>query len=299
VAVVTAACVASGAVGGTERLVRDAVIRYLDAVASHDARAVCSLLSSAELAKFGGASSCLSGVRQEFQTEVAADRAHQRAMAETARVTTVIRRGRRAAVTIDTRLDGVRVTYRAALVSKGGQWKISVTPHDATAGVDRVYRMPSPSMRPTIQVGALVLVDPAAYRRQAPTIGQIVVFHPPAGADTGTCANPRQGGFGGKQACDRATSATSHQTSLKRIVAEPGDRIAIVNGHVIRNRHRERDSYIAPCHRDPLCNFPTPIVIPAGQYYVLGDNRPDSDDSRFWGPVRRSQLIGPVVRILR
>jgi signal peptidase I len=42
------------------------------------------------------------------------------------------------------------------------------------------------------------------------------------------------------------------------------------------------------------CNFPKPIVVPAGDYFMLGDNRRASDDSRFWGPVKRSWIIGVV-----
>jgi signal peptidase I len=219
-------------------------------------------------------------------------------MAATARVTAIRASGARTKVTIESRLDGVTVTSHAALVSEGGRWKVSDPPHETSAGVDHVYRMPSASMAPTLRVGTIVLVDPTAYSRERPAIGQLVAFHPPAGADSGRCANPRQGGDT-KQACDKSSSATSTETFLKRIVAGPGDRLAIVNGHVIRNGRREPDRYITPCGGTPDCNFPTPIVIPARHYFVLGDNRGESDDSRFWGPVRRSELIGPIVRVLR
>jgi len=65
-----------------------------------------------------------------------------------------------------------------------------------------------------------------------------------------------------------------------------------VNGHVIRNGKRERDPYIIQCQGDAACNFPKTIVIPKGEYYMMGDNRPDSEDSRFWGPVPKAWLIG-------
>ena len=77
------------------------------------------------------------------------------------------------------------------------------------------------------------------------------------------------------------------------MVAGPGDRISIVNGRVIRNGAREREPYIRACG-GPICNFPEPITIPSGEYYVLGDNRAASDDSRFWGPIRRGWIIGLV-----
>jgi signal peptidase I len=82
---------------------------------------------------------------------------------------------------------------------------------------------------------------------------------------------------------------------LKRVVGLPGDRISIVDGAVIRNGTPETGPRIARCG-DPSCNFRTPIRVGTGTYYVLGDNRGQSDDSRFWGPVRRAWIIGLVER---
>ncbi|MGI8920151.1 MAG: S26 family signal peptidase [Solirubrobacteraceae bacterium] len=58
---------------------------------------------------------------------------------------------------------------------------------------------------------------------------------------------------------------------------------------------RESDPYIAPCAGDSSCTCREAIVIPPGTYYVLGDNRGFSDDNRFWGPIRRSWIIGMVI----
>jgi signal peptidase I len=152
-------------------------------------------------------------------------------------------------------------------------------------------------MLPTLRIGQSVTTDNAAMRAHPPSIGDIIVFHPPRGADalTPECAS-RSEGAGHTQACGEPTDAASNQTFIKRVVGLPGDRIAIVDGHVIRNGIREHDPYVyvGACGTDAACNFQTPVAIPRGDYFVLGDNRGQSDDSRFWGPVRRTLIIGVV-----
>jgi signal peptidase I len=162
------------------------------------------------------------------------------------------------------------------------------------AFIVKPYRIPSPSMVPTLEVGQRVLTNRLIDH---PSVGDIVVFHPPRGADIGdgVCGNPNQGGQGGgqAQACDTPTKQVSTQTFIKRVVGGPGDTISIVDGHVYRNGVRENDSYIVNCSPGtPSCNFRQPIKIPPGDYFMMGDNRPDSEDSRYWGPVPDSQVIG-------
>ncbi len=158
------------------------------------------------------------------------------------------------------------------------------------AFIVKPYRIPSPSMVPTLTPGQRVLTNRLTT---TPSVGDIVVFHPPAGADpiTPVCGDPNQGG-GRPQACDQPTAAESSQTFIKRVVAGPGDTIYIKNGHVYRNGVPEHDSYIEPCGSDSSCNFLTPIKIPPGHYFMMGDNRGASDDSRFWGPVPDKWIIG-------
>jgi signal peptidase I len=153
------------------------------------------------------------------------------------------------------------------------------------------YQIPSESMEPTLDVGQRVLVNRFLYHFTDPSIGDIVVFHPPAGADQGMeCGEPHPG----DQPCPKPTAARSDQNFIKRIVAGPGDTVAIRNGHPVVNGAIERDEpYILPCGvNGGGCDFPKPITVPPDHYFMMGDNRGASDDSRYWGPVPRDWLIG-------
>lgn len=152
------------------------------------------------------------------------------------------------------------------------------------------YRIPTPSMVPTLAIGQRVLVNRLDTH---PGLGVIVVFHPPAGANPqpAICGNASQGGDS-PQACDQPTARASAQTFIKRVVGLPGDRISIADGHVIRNGVQEKALYAQPCGGGPGCSFPKTITVPRGHYYMMGDNRPQSDDSRFWGPVPQKWIIG-------
>lgn len=148
------------------------------------------------------------------------------------------------------------------------------------------YKIPTASMEPTVAEGQRVLVDRLF---DSPHVGQIVVFHPPAGADGEQCGRSHPA----STACDWPEPTESSETFIKRIVAGPGDVITINNGHVIRNGRPEPDSYVRPCTpQQPNCSFTTPIRIPRGMWFMMGDNRGVSDDSRYWGPVPTNWIIG-------
>lgn len=152
------------------------------------------------------------------------------------------------------------------------------------------FKIPSLSMAPTLVVGQRVLVNRLGTHFTDPQRGQIAVFYPPAGADvrdaSAQCGRVRPA----TQLCGVATPGTSKQAFIKRVVGVPGDRIALVNGHVVRNGQRVPEPYAQSC-AGPECNL-SQVTVPAGSYYVLGDNRDDSDDSRYWGPVRAGDVIG-------
>jgi len=163
------------------------------------------------------------------------------------------------------------------------------------AFVVKPYRIPSGSMLPTLEVGQRVLVNRIGMDFSDPHVGQIVVFHPPKDAEQEVCGPvPHVIKLGGG-ACAQPEPAHAGTNFIKRIVAGPGDVISIVEGHVIRNGKRENDSYTKPCGTSPECNFPTPIKIPPGHWFMMGDNRGESDDSRFWGPVPTGWIIGGAI----
>jgi signal peptidase I len=133
------------------------------------------------------------------------------------------------------------------------------------------YRIPSGSMEPTLDVGQRVLVPPAGADSQPPQ-----------------CGAPQAE----NQACTTPTKDESSQTFIKRVVGVAGDRIQIRNGRVIRNGRATSEPFIAPCGGGQGCDLPRAITVPKGYVFVMGDNRGQSDDSRFWGPVPDDWVIG-------
>jgi len=165
------------------------------------------------------------------------------------------------------------------------------------AFIVKPYRIPSESMEPTLNVGQRVLVNRLGNFFSDPHVGEIVVFHPPQGAVSSVNGMSCGVAVSSGQICPRPTAQEASVNFIKRIVAGPGDELYIKEGHAYRNGVREQDSYIKPCAQPsmPFCNFPVPIKIPPGHWFMMGDNRGESDDSRFWGPVPTGWIIGDAV----
>lgn len=155
------------------------------------------------------------------------------------------------------------------------------------------YRIPSSSMAPTLTEGQRVLVDRLSSRFEDPKVGEVWVFHPPRLADLKVeatmCAVPTPA----EEACVHAGAAPSRETYIKRVVGIGGDRLEVVRGRVLRNGRPLPDGPIVRC--DGLRCNQRPFRVPAGRYFMMGDNRGGSEDSRFWGPVTRRQMIGRAV----
>jgi signal peptidase I len=136
------------------------------------------------------------------------------------------------------------------------------------------YRIPSESMENTLLIGDRVLVDRISWRFSEPQRGNIVVFHPP---------------FAGP-------------VLIKRIIGLPGETFSLSGGHVNINGHPLNEPYVRTEDgvrepTDPFSNglpwsLEKPYKIPANDYFVMGDNRTDSGDSREFGPVPRGQMVG-------
>lgn len=154
------------------------------------------------------------------------------------------------------------------------------------------YKIPSGSMEPTLDIGQRVLVNRFIFHFTDPKPGDVIVFHPPAGAANGgvECGVPH----GMNQPCPEPTPQKAGDTFIKRIVAGPGDTVSVRNGLPVVNGSVVRpDGYqIVPCGGGTGCNMARQITVPADHYFMMGDNRGQSDDSRFWGPLPREWVIG-------
>jgi signal peptidase I len=150
------------------------------------------------------------------------------------------------------------------------------------------FRIPSESMVPTLEIGQRVLVDRVSYRFGDPDRGDIVVFHPPAGAESHGCGVEHPS----DQPCPRETSDRSGTNFIKRVVGLPGDRLKVIEGSVYIDGRRQRELFARLDPECDTCNLPREITVPKGEYYMMGDNRGQSEDSRAWGPVPKRWIIG-------
>ena len=125
------------------------------------------------------------------------------------------------------------------------------------------FYIPSESMVPTLQVGDRVLVNKFIYRFTEPQRGDIVVFKSVEG---------------------------DGEDLIKRVVGVPGDVIAVRNGRLLVNGKRQSEPYVNK--RFPDRSFFAPTTVPKGHVFVMGDNRTNSLDSRYFGPVPEKKIEG-------
>jgi signal peptidase I len=144
------------------------------------------------------------------------------------------------------------------------------------AYVFQTFWIPSASMVPTLDVYDRILVQKAFFSWHDVREGNIVVFtHPPRDH----CPGPQQGDL------------------VKRVIALPGQTIyssgnnIYINGQLLAEPYLPRYDPLGPAIASPQ----HPYRVPAGEFYLLGDNRAFSCDSRYWGPIEGSTIVGKVV----
>ena len=155
----------------------------------------------------------------------------------------------------------------------------------------QAFFIPSRSMEPTLEVGDRVVVNRLAYRVGEPAHGDVVVFLRPTGADQSSSAGPvswvRRAvaqGLGG--------TPPGSEDLIKRVVGLPGDVVEGRDGALWRNDRRVDEPYLRP---GTLTSDFDKVRIRPGHYWVMGDNREDSADSRVFGQIDRSVLVGRAV----
>jgi signal peptidase I len=147
--------------------------------------------------------------------------------------------------------------------------------------VVQTFFIPSGSMEPTLQIGDRILVNKLSYHLHSVKRGDIVVFSRPANEN---CGGPEVNDL------------------VKRVIGLPGDLMSLSHGYVFVDGKRLNESWLPPSSQgvtDPgppgnAANLAHPYLVPANDYFVMGDNRTDSCDSRWWGPIPKSLIVGKV-----
>jgi signal peptidase I len=151
--------------------------------------------------------------------------------------------------------------------------------------VVQTFFIPSGSMEPTLQIGDRILVNKLSYHLHSVQRGDIVVFSRPPAEN---CGGPEVNDL------------------VKRVIGLPGDVISLSGGYDYIDGKRLDESWLPSVDQGVTeagppgnaANLAHPYRVPAGDYFMMGDNRTDSCDSRWWGPISKSLIVGKVeVRI--
>jgi signal peptidase I len=129
----------------------------------------------------------------------------------------------------------------------------------------QAYKLPTGSMEPTLLTGDHLIVNKLIYRTAMPKRGDVIVFKFPQNPDA---------------------------EYLKRLIGEPGDEVEVIGRTVFINGTPLNENYVRFVNPQSINDHFGPFRVPPENYFVMGDNRDNSFDSRFWGFVPRKNLIG-------
>jgi signal peptidase I len=143
------------------------------------------------------------------------------------------------------------------------------------------FFIPSGSMEPTLQIGDRILVNKLSYHLHGVDRGDIVVFSRPPAEN---CGGPEVNDL------------------VKRVIGLPGDVISLTGGYVYIDGKRLDETWLPSSEQGITVagpagnnsNLAQPFRVPTNDYFVMGDNRTDSCDSRYWGPIAKSLIVGKV-----
>lgn len=129
----------------------------------------------------------------------------------------------------------------------------------------RPHKIKGQSMHPTFPDAEYLLTEKISYYRHNPERGDVVVFKPPISEDE----------------------------FIKRVIGLPGDTLMVKDGKVYLNNELLREDYIkVNTNSSSFLEEGVSYTVPAGNYFVMGDNRPHSSDSRAWGPITKDVITG-------
>ena len=152
-------------------------------------------------------------------------------------------------------IEALKIVAFAFVIS----WGLRATVVDARV-------VPTPSMLPTIQIDDRLLVDKISYKFTDINRGDVVVFRPPLNVD--------------QRGVDY----------VKRVIGLPGDQIEISDGKVFINERELNEPYEK---EEPNYTY-GPVIVPNETYFVMGDNRNNSNDSHYWGVLAKKNIVGKV-----
>jgi signal peptidase I len=144
-------------------------------------------------------------------------------------------------------------------------WVIGQIQLDLVLSSTRAYKIPTQAMSPALEIGDSLVADMKAYEKRAPARGDVIILKYPNDESV---------------------------PYVKRVIGLSGEKLEIANRSVYINGSPLTESYVQ--HTDPASIYEHwgPYTIPQNRYFVMGDNRDNSQDSRFWGYVKKHQVLG-------